>query len=286
MKRISAFVFGLAVLLLYGCGAAKPLSKAYSACVEYTDSTVVVKDNRGKQMSVFLERQEGSVTTPVDTLSLVSLEGVQYCHFSYLSGSGAESQFVQSMFALEQGTAESLVFSGKNLSGSTETFRIEGYSNQNMLDDTPAVRYMAARAAADPRLVELSEADYLSDKALDWWLSHNPSAMSSARKFEFGAVPAESSLAATFTAAHVEKSAKFECAVVDVRGYTSVVVRSVSSGSYLLAWAVPVCTNRRTQWYLKNYYFENPSTLALIFYKGSSMAKYRINLANRTVARS
>ena len=286
MKRISAFVFGLAVLLLYGCGAAKPVSKAYSASVEYTDSTVVVKDNRGKQMSVFLERQEGSVTTPVDTLSLVSLEGVQYCHFSYLSGSGAESQYVQSMCALEQGTAESLVFSGKNLSGSPETFRIEGYSNQNMLDDTPAVRYMAARAAADPRLVELSEADYLSDKALEWWLSNNPSAMSSARKFEFGAVPAESSLAAAFSAAHVEKSAKFECAVVDVRGYTSVVVRSVSSGSYLLAWAVPVCTNRRTQWYLKNYYFENPSTLALIFYKGSSMAKYRINLANRTVARS
>ena len=66
MRRGLLPILGLVVLILSGCGAAKQVSKAYSASLEYTDSTVVVSDNRGKQMSVYLQRQEGSVTTPVD----------------------------------------------------------------------------------------------------------------------------------------------------------------------------------------------------------------------------
>lgn len=287
MRRGLLPILGLVVLILSGCGAAKRVSKAYSAQLEYTDSTAVVKDNRGKQMSVFLERQQGSVTTPLDSLTLVSLDGVQYCHFSYLNSFSGGKEYVQSMVALVQGTAESLIFSGKNLPAAADgSFRIEGVSNQNMLDDTPAVRYMAALASADTRLVELPEEDYITDKTLEWWLDRNPNAMSSAKKFEIGSVPAESSLVAAFAKARKERSGKYECAAVDVRGYTSLILRNTSTGSYMLVWSLPVCRDRRARWYLKNFYFENDSTLAMIYYKGNSMTKIRLNLGSKTVSRS
>ena len=287
MRRGLLPIFGLVVLILSGCGATKQVSKAYSAQLEYTDSTVVVSDNRGKQMSVYLERQEGSVTTPVDSLSLVTLEGVQYCYFSYLNSFSGGKEYVQSMVALEQGTAESLIFNGKNLPGAADgSFRIEGVSNQNMLDDTPAVRHMASLAAADTRLVVLPEEDYITDKTLEWWLERNPKAMSSAKRFEIGSVPAESSLVTAFGKARKVRSGKYECAAVDVRGYTSLILRNTSTGSYMLVWALPVCRDRSTMWYLKNFYFENDSTLAMIYYRGNSMAKIRLNLGSKTVSRS
>ena len=287
MRRGLLPILGLAVLILSGCGAAKQVSRAYSAQLEYTDSTVVVSDNRGKQMSVYLQRQEGSVTTPVDSLSLVTLEGVQYCYFSYLNSFSGGKEYVQSMVALEQGTAESLIFIGKNLPGAADgSFRIEGISNQNVLDDTPAVRHMASLAAADTRLVVLPEEDYITDKTLEWWLERNPKAMSSAKKYEIGSVPAESSLVTAFAKARKERSGKYECAAVDVRGYTSLILRNTSTGSYMLVWALPVCRDRSTRWYLKNFYFENDSTLAMIYYRGNSMAKIRLNLGSKTVSRS
>lgn len=287
MRRGLLPILGLVVLILSGCGAAKQVSKAYSAQLEYTDSTVVVSDNRGKQMSVYLQRQEGSVTTPVDSLSLVTLEGVQYCYFSYLNSFSGGKEYVQSMVALEQGTAESLIFIGKNLPGAADgSFRIEGISNQNVLDDTPAVRHMASLAAADTRLVVLPEEDYITDKTLEWWLERNPKAMTSAKRFEIGSVPAESSLVTAFGKARKVRSGKYECAAVDVRGYTSLILRNTSTGSYMLVWALPVCRDRSTGWYLKNFYFENDSTLAMIYYRGNSMAKIRLNLGSKTVSRS
>ena len=226
MRRFSICAFGLAVSLLYGCGAAKPVSKVYSASVEFSDSSAVLcplvskKSGwapSGEPIVLPFERQEGAVTTPVDTLSFVSLEGVQYALLSYLNSysGGALLEYVLSCVALETGKVESFVFSGKNLA-SLPDYRIEGVSNVSLVEDTPAMRYMASVAAADNRLVELSEADYLTDKALEWWLSHNPSAMKSAKKFEFGGVSAESSLVSAFSEAHREKSGKYECAVVEI----------------------------------------------------------------------
>ena len=290
LRLKSITILGLAALLLVGCGAAKSVSKVYTASVEFTESSAVVRDSYGKQMTVDFERQEGAVTTPVDTLTLVSLEGVQYCLVSYLNSydAGKNLEYVMSMLCLEQGKVESYVFTGKNLiSPSTmPDYRIEGVSNLNLADDTPAMRHMASLAAADSRLVELTEDIYLTDKTIEWWLERNPKAMTSAKKFEIGSVAAESSLAATFSKARKETKGKYQCAAIDARGYICLIIRNTSTGNHILVWAVPVCTNRQTQWYLKNFYFENETTLALIYYKGNSMTKIRLNLGSRSISRS
>ncbi|MBP5571917.1 MAG: hypothetical protein J6X39_04545 [Bacteroidales bacterium] len=290
MRRGLLPILGLVVLILSGCGAAKSVSKVYTASVEFTESSAVVRDSYGKQMTVDFERQEGAVTTPVDTLTLVSLEGVQYCLVSYLNSydAGKNLEYVMSMLCLEQGKVESYVFTGKNLISPSKMpdYRIEGVSNLNLVDDTPAMRHMASLAAADSRLVELTEDIYLTDKTIEWWLERNPKAMTSAKKFEIGSVAAESSLAATFSKARKETKGKYQCAAIDARGYTCLIIRNTSTGNHILVWAVPVCTNRQTQWYLKNFYFENETTLAMIYYKGNSMTKIRLNLGSRSISRS
>ena len=290
---------GLAALLLNGCGAAKSGPKVYSAGFEYTDSSAVLSPMvqsgknwkaAGEPITITFERQEGAVTTVLDSLKMVNIEGVQYAQFAYLNSynGGKELDYAVSLVGLADGSMETVTFSGRNLMNPTAlpSFKIEGMSNLAFVENpSPAIDYLAALIAADERLVVLPEEVYLTDKAIEWWLERNPKAMGSAKKFEIGSIPAESSLAAAFGKARKEAKGKYQCAAIDARGYTCLVIRNTSNGNYILAWALPICTNRQTQWYLKNFYFENETTLAMIYYKGSSMTKIRINLSNKTILR-
>lgn len=291
-------VLGLAALLLSGCGVAKSGPKVYSAKVEYTDSTATVSPliqkgdiwkPAGEPMVLAFERQEGAVTTPADSLVMVEIEGAKYALLSYLNSyeGGKTLDYVASMISLTDGQVTTATFSGRNLLAVSKLpqYKIEGISDLSLLEPSPVVNYLTELFKADSRLVELPEEVYLTDKAIEWWVERNPKAMTSAKKFEIGSVPSESSLASAFAKAHKETKGKYQCAALDERGYTVLVVRNTSSGNYILAWALPICTNRQTQWYLKNFYFDNETTLAMIYYKGSSMTKIRINLANKTVIR-
>ena len=298
LKRLIP-AMGLAALLLSGCGVAKSGPKVYSAGFECNDSSAVVrplvlkgKDWKpaGEPITISFERQEGAVTTVLDTLKVVEIQGAQYARFSYLNSynGGKELDYAVSLVALADCATETVSFSGRNLKDPSvlPDFKIEGMSNLAFVENpSPATDYLAALIAADERLVVLPEDVYLTDKAIEWWVERNPKAMSSAKKFEIGSIPAESSLAAAFAQARKEAKGKYQCAAIDARGYTCLVMRNTSNGNYILAWALPICRNRQTQWYLKNFYFENETTLAMIYYKGSSMTKIRINLANKTILR-
>ena len=298
LKRLIP-AMGLAALLLSGCGVAKSGPKVYSAGFECNDSSAVVrplvlkgKDWKpaGEPITISFERQEGAVTTVLDSLRTVDIQGAQYAQLSYLNSynGGKELDYAVSLVALADCATETVSFSGRNLMdpSALPDFKIEGMSNLAFVENpSPATEYLAALVASDGRLVVLPEDVYLTDKALEWWLERNPKAMTIAKKFELGSLPAESSLAAAFGMARKETKGKYQCAAIDTRGYTCLVVRNTSNGNYILAWAVPICTNRQTQWYLKNFYFENETTLAMIYYKGSSMTKIRLNLANKTVLR-
>lgn len=298
LKRLIP-ALALAALLLGGCGVAKSGQKVYSAGLECTDSSAVIspmvqkgKDWKpaGKPLTLTFERQEGAVTTVLDSLRMVEIQGAQYALLSYLNSynGGKELDYAVSLVAIADGATETVTFSGRNLMNPSvlPDFKIEGISNLAFVENpSPAVDYLAALIVSDERLVVLSEDIYLTDKSIEWWLERNPNAMGSAKRFEIGSVAAESSLAAAFKTARKESKGKYQCAAIDARGYTCLVIRNSSTGNYILVWAVPVCTNRQNQWYLKNFYFENETTLAMIYYKGSSMTKIRINLANKTVLR-
>ena len=147
------------------------------------------------------------------------------------------------------------------------------------------MRWAIATQAADPRLVELSEADLMTDQAIEWWLDKNPTALTRATRISFGQIPAESSLVAAYKKASKESTAPYSAALFNIRGYTVIVSYNRSSASYSLIWAEPQCRNKNTDRLLNNIYFESGSTLALFYYKGRTTFKYRLTLANGSLKR-
>ena len=271
--------------------------RLYTVGLTYGESEATLKHFRlaGKKWlamgePIVLGLDEAEQIIPTDSLGLVTIDGERYALLSYLrvNEGGKDLDYVVSVVRLTGDYVETVNFNGRNLlsPSALPDYKIEGMSNLGFVENpSPAVDYLAALVAADERLVVLSEDIYLTDKSIEWWLERNPNAMGSAKRFEIGSVAAESSLAAAFKTARKESKGKYQCAALDARGYTCLVIRNSSTGNYILVWAVPVCTNRQTQWYLKNFYFENETTLAMIYYKGSSMTKIRINLANKTILR-
>ena len=160
--------------------------------------------------------------------------------------------------------------------------RIEGTSYLDVVASSinPELEYARSQLITDPLLVELKKGDEMTDQAIQWWLKNNPNAQTSARTISFGALDAESSLVEAYKKAKKETSANYNAAMFDIRGYTVVVVLRKSNGSYVLAWAEPVCVNKSTDQLLNNIYFRNGTNLVLFYYKGRRTFNYQLSLAN------
>ena len=160
--------------------------------------------------------------------------------------------------------------------------RIEGTSYVDAVASAinPEIEYARGLLAADATLVELSRADEMADQAIQWWLKNNPRATTSATSVTYGAVDAESSLVEAYKKAKKENSSGYNAALFNIRGYTVIVVQRKSNGSYVLAWAEPVCANKNTDPLLNNIFFRNDSNLTLFYYKGNKTYNYQLNLAN------
>ena len=159
--------------------------------------------------------------------------------------------------------------------------RIEGSSYIDAVASAlnPELDYARSLLITDASLVELSKADEMTDQAIQWWLKNNPRAQSNAGSISFGSVNAESSLVEAYKKAKKETSANYNVAFFDIRGYTVVMVQRKSNGSYVLAWAEPVCANKSTDQLLNNVYFRDGSNLILFYYKGRRTFNYQLNLA-------
>ena len=230
------------------------------------------------------DRAEGVVFKEFTDSAAVRNFGGQTClTFALWAESDQAGQHTIGLYKPATGSFENLSFQGKKLADG----RLEGQSNKNMQMNagSPEMRWAIATQAADPRLVELSEADLMTDQAIEWWLDKNPKALSSATRISFGQIPAESSLVAAYKKASKENASPYSAALFDIRGYTVIVSYNRSSASYSLAWAEPQCKNKNTDRLLNNIYFESGSTLALFYYKGRTTFKYRLTLANGSLRR-
>jgi|GEM_PF-5519073 len=173
---------------------------------------------------------------------------------------------------------QAVSFCGKYLADG----RIEGSSYVDAVAKAinPEIEFARQLLMADASLVELSKADEMTDQAIQWWLKNNPKATSSAGSVTYGAVDPESSLVEAYKKAKKETSSGYNAALFNIRGYTVIVVLRKSNGSYVLAWAEPVCANRNTDPLLNNIFFRNGTNLTLFYYKGRTTYNYQLNLAN------
>ena len=81
------------------------------------------------------------------------------------------------------------------------------------------------------------------------------------------------------------KSGRYQLASVDLRGYTLVIVKNLKQNSYTLVWAEPTGVKKSDR-RLMNLYFADDNTIAMVFYHGNSMLKYRISLGSGQLWRS
>ena len=183
------------------------------------------------------------------------------------------------LYNLDTDGLQSVTFFGKYLKDG----RIEGESNKEMLVGTerPEMQWALARQAENPKFVELSRGNLISDQAIEWWVDTNPNALTNARTVKFGSLPAECSLVEAFNSAKKVNSAKYRAALLHMRGYNVVVAYRKSSKSHYIAWAEPEIQGRT----LSKIYFENDSTLDLFYYKGRKTFKYRLNLSTAKITR-
>ena len=227
-------------------------------------------------MSADLTLKEVSACT--DTVS----GGVRF--FSYETLREGDGQVMKSVNVYGAGHEhQALSFLGKRLADG----RIEGQSDETFVEgmDRPEMQWASARLHSDESLVFISKADLMTDQAIEWWLSKNPAAQGKATRIYMGQLDPECSLVSAYLKAAKEDGGSYRAALFDLRGYTVVVAYNKKSGSYSLAWAEPVCTDRKNGRLLNSIYFSNQSNLTLFYYKGKTTFKYILNLANGSISR-
>lgn len=268
--------------------------KTYRADMEISDSLVTVNNyvKRGKKWKqegsavAFPLTLSGTVSFP-DSISVAVLSnGKTYLEYSYLDSSAEGLSFTRGLYDIADFDFSELSFNGKPLKTKEgQAFRIEGLSSYALCEVSDETNYIDSLFRADARLVQISQADMQSDSYIQWWLENNPDAMGRARSVEFGTISETSSLYTAFNKAKKASRGKLQAAVVDVRGYSAVIVKNTKTQSHLLVWVEPECKNRKTQRFLSQVYFQDDNTLVLFYYKGNSTFKYRINLATRVLSK-
>ena len=255
-----------------------------SECVKGIWQPVFTSDYERYKMN----EAEGVRTFLLGDVSLVTVGDARWIVAGYrnVSPDGQNVEHVETLLEPLGQRSVSAVFYGKLLDGQMR--RIEGQSPEALVAPemrSAEINYLLAVMAEDHSLVQISQADALTDEAIAWWLENNPKAATSASKLLFGQLPEECSIVEAFKKdRNKEKSGGYTAALFDIRGYTVVCERN-SAGAYSLVWCEPKCKDRSRDRYLNTIYFEKGATLCLYYYKGRTTFKYRINLSSKNITR-
>lgn len=243
-----------------------------------------------------------------DSVSFVNVAGTDYVLFAYLREEEDCLSWNLRATSFDGSRMDAVCFQGKPLEPQGERFRIEGSSSASMrVNEDALTAYLDSLITSDPRLVVLPDEVYKTDMVVQWWLENNPNALTTAGKVKMASLPADCSAVVAFAGGAgagvgaagarsggfggvvsnktKSKSGNYQLASVELRGYTLIVVRNVRQNSYTLVWAEPTGRTKAER-RLVNLYFVDDSTIAMVFYHGNSMLKYRISLGSGKISRS
>lgn len=224
----------------------------------------------------------------VDGTSVVTIRGTRYLFFHYLM-EGAQPAYVAAAYAPQTDEFGCVSFRGKDIRTADEPYRLSGRSDEALLSgmDRPWMRLLLKDIQDNPALEQIPENFYLTDAAIDWWLTQNPDALTTATKMKFNILQEESSLVEEFANVKGKKnSSKYTAAMFDHRGYTVIVVYQKDDKNYVLAWAEPECKDHYRDRLLNSIAFDDANTLAMSYYHGNRTFKYRLNLTSKNLRRN
>ena len=228
----------------------------------------------------------------VDGTSVTDIRGTRHLFFNYLmsSADGAQQTYVTAAYAPQTDEFGCVSFIGQDSLKPDDTapYRLSGRINEVALSgmERPFMRLMLQDVRNNPLLEEIPENFYLTDAAINWWLTENPDALTTAKHLKFNILQEESSLVEEYQNAKGKKnSSKYTAAMFDHRGYTVIVVYQKDDKNYVLAWAEPECKNHYRDRLLNSISFDDANTLAMDYYHGNRTFKYRLNLTSQNLRR-
>lgn len=233
---------------------------------------------------------EGQEVEFTDSLSAFKIKGETYFKFALYQSSAQSEEASYFLCCLEplQDYFETVSFNGKKAAAEDGAYKIIGRVDDLNIDTNRAqIRLMLSEIKENPRLCQISDADYYTDLAIDWWLEQNSvQGKVASGKLAFSLLENECSLVSGFqTAKGKQDSAKYKAAIMDIRGYTVIVVYQKTSKDYVLAWAEPECKDRKKDQLLSSIYFTNQNSLKMNYYKGNRTFSYTLNLASKTLSK-
>lgn len=206
------------------------------------------------------------------------------------SEDGSRQNYVAAIWNTADEQLYRVMFSGKNILKGTEApYKIQGRSDIKMQSGTnrPEMQLLASDIDKNPNLAAVSDADYLTDEAMQFWLKNNPDALTTARKVVAATLPAESSLVQAYQSAKgKQNSSKYRAAMFDFRGYTVIVAFQKDSNDYILAWVEPECKDHYRDRLLNSISFTSATSLEMFYYHGKRTYKYHLNLASKSLSRN
>jgi hypothetical protein len=228
----------------------------------------------------------------VDSTSVLNIRGTRYLRFSYMLASidGLAQTYVAAAYAPQTDDFGCVAFEGNNerADGDDAPYRLSGRINEMTLSgmERPFMRLLIKDVKDNPLLEEIPENFYLTDAAINWWLTENPEALTSATHLKFNILPEGSSLVEEYKNAKGKKnSSKYGAAMFDHRGYTVIVVYQKDDKNYVLAWAETECANHYRDRLLNSISFDDANTITMSYYHGNRTFKYRLNLTSKNLRR-
>ena len=228
----------------------------------------------------------------VDSTSVLTLRDTRYLRFNYMLASidGLAQTYVAAAYAPQTDDFGCVAFEGNSIlaAGDDAPYRLSGRINEMALSgmQRPFMRLLLGDVKNNPLLEEIPENFYLTDAAINWWLTENPEALTSATHLKFNILPEKSSLVEEYKNAKGKKSSsKYGAAMFDHRGYSVIVVYQKDDKNYVLAWAEPECKDHYRDRLLNSIAFDDANTLAMSYYHGNRTFKYRLNLTSKNLRR-
>lgn len=258
-------------------------------CIEKTS------DGKWKEMTPYLaycaDAHGMDTREIVDSCVSYDIRGERFFQMYYLLSShgGNETSYVGVCYGPDSGFIGSISFTGKPLpSDGGRQYRISGRSNESIAPsmDQPQMRLLAESIRENPALEEIPMRDYLTDLSIQWWIQNNPGAMTDATDLKFNILSPESSLVMDFASAGgKQQSARYSAVIMDIRGYSVIVVYQKEDGNYVLAWAEPESRDHMKDRLLNDIRFIDANTLNVHFYHGRRDFSYKLNLSSKKVRR-
>lgn len=255
----------------------------------------LLKDNRDSWNMescydrIVFDDEEISSVEFVDTSFVASISHSTCLFFNCLlsSGNGLHQDYLAVAYFPARDVISTELFSGKNILGKDESgYRILGRMEQADAVSAPEKNLLRKMISDNTRLEKVSDADYYTDQAIEFWLNNNPEALTTAKSIKASAIPEGSSLIDSYKAAKgKQSSSKYTAAMFDLRGYTIIVVYAKSSGEYILAWVEPECKDHNRDRLLNSIEFEDANSLEMFYYQGRRYFKYHYNLTSKTLRR-